>query len=416
MANRFSQLGLLGSLYTAQLIPNMFFTVALPVYLRSRGASLETVSLLSLLFLPWCFKFLWSPLVDRYGYTRWGHYRAWIFGTQSIAAVLIVICALFDVQAHLGSLVGLMLLITFFCATQDIATDAFAVGLLPVGDREVGNGIQSMGGYLGSIIGAGGMLVLLDHWAWTPTMLLLAVVMILSMMPMLGVQERSVPSPAAPEPASIWRYYGQQFSAFCQRPGMKSWLLLLVLYATGGSMGYTMLQPLMVDLGLSLGHIGWLLGIVGSGAGIGGAIAAIPLIRRLSRKWALSAIAILQAIVLLGCLLPALGLQQTVVPVVILFHVGLGFASTIMHTTFMDRTTPTTAGFDYSFQSSVSYIGGIGAAAISGLLVTHMGYPLFFGLCSLLSLLSIAVIYGCLGNIEPQSPILNPAEVASGQR
>lgn len=413
MHHRSYHLGLLGSLYTAQFIPNMFFTVALPVYLRSRGASLETVSLLSLLFLPWCFKFLWSPLVDRYGHTRWGHYRAWIFGTQSIAAILIAICAFFDVQAHLGNLVGLMLLITFFCATQDIATDAFAVGLLPVCDREVGNGIQAMGGYLGSIIGAGGMLVLLDRWAWTPTMLMLAVIMILSMMPMLGVQERLVTPSSAPAP--IWRYYSQQFSAFCQRPGMKPWLLLLMLYATGGVMGHTMLRPLMVDLGLSLGHIGWLLGIVGYAAGMGGAIAAIPLIRRLSRKRALSAIAILQALVLLGCLLPALGLQQTVAPVVILFHMGLGFVSTIMHTTFMDRTVPTTAGFDYSFQSSVSFIGGVGAAAISGLLVTHLGYPIFFGLCSLLSLLSIAVIQWGLGDIEPQVQVATPANVTLGR-
>ncbi|MGR3273699.1 MFS transporter [Acaryochloris marina NIES-2412] len=414
MANRFSQWGLLGSLYTAQFIPNMFFTVALPVYLRSRGASLETVSLLSLLFLPWCFKFLWSPLVDRYGYTRWGHYRAWIFGTQSVAAALIAICAWFNVQAHLGNLVGWMLLITFFCATQDIATDALAVGMLPVCDREVGNGIQSMGGYLGSIIGAGVMLILLDRWTWTPTMLMLAVVMVLSMIPLLTVQEQVHPANVAR--TNLWRYYGQQFWTFYQRPGMKSWLLLVLLYAMSGVMGHTMLRPLMVDLGLSLSRVGWLLGMIGYGAGMGGAIASIPLVRHLSRKQALSVIAILQGLVLLGCLLPALGFQQTVAPVVVLFHVGLGFVSTIMHTTFMDRTAPATAGFDYSFQSSVSFIGGVGAAAISGLLVTHMGYPLFFGLCSLLSLLSIAVIHGCLGNIEPQSPILNPAEVASGPR
>ena len=401
--HKVKQLGLLGSLYTSQFIPNVFFTVAIPVYLRSLGVTLETIGLLSLLFIPWGLKFLWAPLVDRYGFTRWGHYRVWIFGTQSLAAALIVVCALFNLQEHLGLLIGLMLVIALLCATQDIATDALAVGLLPASDRGLVNGVQSIGGYLGSIIGAGGMLILLDRWDWTPTMLTLALIMIVSMLPLLTVQERLYRQPAEALSASLWGYCGQQIKNFYQRPGMKAWLLVLLLYTIGGAMGHAMLRPLMVDLGFSLSEVGWLLGIASYATGILGAIAAIPCIYRLGRKQSLIIFAGLKALVLLAFLLPTVGtLTATgVYLVVLLFYLVMGLISTIMYTVFMDKSEQSVAGFDYSFQTSVTLFSEIGAAAMSGFLVTAMGYPFFFILCSGVSLLSIVVIRQGLGNMEP---------------
>jgi len=42
----------------------------MPVYLRASGVDLTTIGLYSLVGLPWTFKFLWSPLIDRYGDRR----------------------------------------------------------------------------------------------------------------------------------------------------------------------------------------------------------------------------------------------------------------------------------------------------------------------------------------------------------
>ncbi|MEO0825955.1 MAG: MFS transporter [Cyanobacteria bacterium J06635_15] len=401
--HKLKQLGLLGSLYTSQFIPNVFFTVAIPVYLRSLGATLETVGLLSILFIPWGLKVLWAPLVDRYGFTRWGHYRVWIFGTQSLAALLIAICALLDLQAHLGVLVGFMFVIAILCATQDIATDALAVGLLPASDRGLVNGVQSIGGYLGAIIGAGGMLILLDRWAWTPTMLTLALVMMVSTLPLLTVRERLYRQPMAARSASLWGYCGQQIKNFYQRPGMKAWLLVLLLYTIGGAMGHAMLRPLMVDLGFSLSEVGWLLGIASYATGILGAIAAIPCIYRLGRKQSLILFAGLKALALLAFLFPTVGTTTAtgVYLVVLLFYFVMGLISTVMYTVFMDKSEQSVAGFDYSFQTSVTLFSEISGSAISGFLVTAMGYPFFFILCSGVSLLSLVVIRQGLGNMEP---------------
>ena len=46
----------------------------------------------SALALAWVFKFLWAPLVDRYGSRRRGHFRSWILPLQ-LAAVVAAVCA-----------------------------------------------------------------------------------------------------------------------------------------------------------------------------------------------------------------------------------------------------------------------------------------------------------------------------------
>ena len=66
-ANTVKKLTLLGSLYLAQGLPDGFFRQTLPVMLRREGVSLEGIGLATLLMLPWGLKFLWAPLVDRYG-------------------------------------------------------------------------------------------------------------------------------------------------------------------------------------------------------------------------------------------------------------------------------------------------------------------------------------------------------------
>ena len=76
----------------------MFFVQALPVFMREQGASLEAVGLIYLLALPLLFKVFWSPLIDRYGYTRWGHYRFWIVLFQLLLAGVAVLCAFSSVQ------------------------------------------------------------------------------------------------------------------------------------------------------------------------------------------------------------------------------------------------------------------------------------------------------------------------------
>src|SRR6266487_2984278 len=56
--------------------------IALPAFLTYRGVDIKTVGLFSLAQAPWTFKFLWSPLMDRYGPGFLGRKRSWMIITQ----------------------------------------------------------------------------------------------------------------------------------------------------------------------------------------------------------------------------------------------------------------------------------------------------------------------------------------------
>jgi len=74
---------LLALLYFAQGLPSGLIAKALPALLRDQGVSLSLIGFTSALALPWALKFLWAPLIDRYG-TR----RQWLLGLNGLTMIL----------------------------------------------------------------------------------------------------------------------------------------------------------------------------------------------------------------------------------------------------------------------------------------------------------------------------------------
>ena len=308
-------MGLLASLYVSQYIPLMFFYEGLPVYMRQHGSSLGAIALVNLLILPVVLKFLWSPLIDRYGFTRWGHYRFWIVLFQSLVFLLTVVCAFIDIEQNLNLLIIIGFVMCIFCTSQDIAADAMAVNLLTPAEKGLGNGIQVSGHYLGAVIGSGGMLILLDKIGWQKTMLLIAFIMLVSLLPILQHREKVRIKPKQVPP--IWRDLGEFFS----RRELWLWLLVLATYTTGSSMAITMFRPLLVDLGLSAAQIGLLIGVVSYGMGTLGALLGGMTVNFLDRKRLLIVGGCFQTLIILGFLLPAWGFSS----LVILYSLGILF-------------------------------------------------------------------------------------------
>ncbi|WP_235658749.1 MFS transporter [Fischerella thermalis] len=87
---------------------------------------------------------------------------------------------------------------------------------------------------------------------------------------------------------------------------------LLVLYPLGDSMANSMFKPPLVDIGLSLEEIGWLLGVVSAGIGILGALAAGFLINPLGRKRSLIVFGVMQTIAVTAYILPTVGVTNLV--------------------------------------------------------------------------------------------------------
>ena len=374
---------LIATLYVSQAIPVGFFVIALPAILRESGASLETVSLFGALALAWVFKFLWAPLVDRFGSATRGHFRSWLLPVQTLAVISVGAIAVTDPRESLVPLAVAGSVFMLLAATQDIATDGLAVRILPADERGVGNGVQVGGFYLGQILGGGLVLFLVGRIGWSVAIVGMALLMALPLVPVWRFGE--------PAPLARPRSSGYSFGAlarFFRRPGALGWVAVLVAYRAGDAAAMRMLGPLLVDHGLTLGSIGLLTGVAASLGAMAGAILGGLLVNALGRRTSLVLFGVLHALALIGYLLPATGHVQPVVlyGVVLAAAFTGGLATAAIYTSMMDRSDPATSATDFTLQQSLCALGPMVAAILSGVVAERFGYPALFAACVLVAL------------------------------
>lgn len=390
---RFSLIGLL---YVSQAVPLGFFIVAMPAILRHQGLSLEYVGLLSAIALPWLIKFLWAPLLDRFGSTRRGHFRSWILPLQSASVLCVAAIAFIDLQTQLALLVVVGALFMLLAATQDIATDGLAVRALRPAERGPGNGIQVGGYYLGQVLGGGAVLIVFNRFGWTTSVLAMAAVLALPLIPAARFKEE----PFIQQNRKL--DFGAIHRLFRREEG-GSWLLILLLYRAGETMAVTMITPMLVDRGLSLARIGVLMGIAGSIASLSGAMVGGALIKPLGRKNSLVLFSALQALALFGLALVAMRttpMSMLYVPILTSAFSG-GMATAALYTHMMDRSSQRTAATDFTVQQSVCAVGPLVGASFSGVSAAAVGYGGHFVACALLNLLCVGIVIGWVSKRLP---------------
>jgi RhtX/FptX family siderophore transporter len=381
-----TKLALLSSLYLSQGLPFGFFTQALPVLLRERGLTLPAIGLAHLLALPWALKFLWSPLMDRYGSARLGRRRGYILPLQVLSAGLLLVLAQPGVGASIPALFVAVLLVNLLAATQDVATDGLAVTLLSPSEMGWGNGIQVAAYRVGMILGGGLMLVLFEKLGWSPTLVSLGALLLVATVPVALFRE----PPSAPPPPS-----SPSIGYWLQRPGTGRWLTLLVLYKAGEALAVGMLRPFLVDNGLGLAQVGWMLGGVGFTAGLAGALVGGALVNRLGLRGALLLFGSAQTGAVLLYALAARGVPLSVLTgVCAMEHLASGMATAALFTAMMRECRAEHAGTDYTVQASVVVLATGGAAALSGFTAQALGYSAHFSLSAVLC--ALATVFAAL--------------------
>ncbi len=183
------------SLYIAQSVPMSFFSTVVPVIMRQENYSLESIGLLQLVKLPWILKFLWAPLVDNNASTM-RQYKRWIYLSEFFYALIILHIGFFSLQTDFSLIVALMLIAFTASATQDIATDAFAILLLKKSERSLGNSMQSAGSFIGTLLGSGVLLIVYYYLGWYYLLICLALFVLLALIPLRFVK---LNEPEAPQ-------------------------------------------------------------------------------------------------------------------------------------------------------------------------------------------------------------------------
>lgn len=263
------KLGWVAGLYFAEGMPFAIFKDVLPVYFRVHGLSLTEVGLTQLLGMPWTLKVLWSPLVDRFG-----ERRQWIGGCLAAMCLLCLLIPRFDAGHLTFGLWTVLILFTVASATQDIAIDAYTIGLIDKGEEGEANGVRVSAYRTAMIVAGGGLLLLGGVVGWHAAFLLTAVSF--GVLMLLAFR-----APRIVVPIGERKRWLEPMKDWLLRPGAVSVLLFVLIYKLGDAAMGPMPKALWLDRGLGEGEIG----LVATSAGVLATVAGALIGGHLTTRW-----------------------------------------------------------------------------------------------------------------------------------
>ncbi|HYN59088.1 MAG TPA: MFS transporter [Rubrivivax sp.] len=144
---------------------------AMQAWLSMEGMDVATIGFLSLVGLPYTFKFLWAPLMDRFDLPWLGRRRGWLVLTQLALAGTLLLLAGTSPTSATRAFALLAVAVAFMSASQDVVIDAYRTDLLPARERGLGSSLNVMGYRLAMILSGGIALIWTDPnqgggWDW----------------------------------------------------------------------------------------------------------------------------------------------------------------------------------------------------------------------------------------------------------
>ena len=183
------RLATLALLYCAQGLPIGLFQVAIPAYMASLGmTAAEVGGFIAFVFLPWSFKLVAGPIMDRFTFAPMGNRRPWVLFAQSGLLLSFALLALLhpEPSSHYWYLAGLGFLSNVFGALQDVAVDGLAVDILKADERAQGNAFMYGGQIAGiSLSGALSSWALADQGLTLAASLMALCVLLILLVPLL---------------------------------------------------------------------------------------------------------------------------------------------------------------------------------------------------------------------------------------
>jgi len=361
----------------------------LPAWLRTSGVDLKTIGFFALIQLPYTWKFLWSPLLDRYAMPLLGRRRGWMLVTQLTLLASIPLFGLLNPKVDILAIVVLSTVVAFFSASQDIVLDAFRREILPDAELGLGTSIHVNAYRISSLVPGALALILADRMPWSSVYLITALFMLPGIGLTLAVRE---PALVRGRPRTLREAVVEPFHEFITRNGWGAALLVLAfifLYKLGDSMATALATPFYLDMGFTMTDIG----VIAKNAGlwasvIGGLLGGLWMVK-IGINRGLWLFGVVQLVSILGFAWLAYVNQpdRLLLAFVIAFEalgVGLGTAA---FTAYIARTTdPRYTATQYALFTSLAAVPRTVINATTGWIVERLGWFDFYLLCTVLAL------------------------------
>ena len=381
------------SLGFASGMPLFVVLTLLGAYLRKEGVNLKEIGLFSLIMIPYTWKFVWSPLVDRYNLFHLGRRRSWMLISQIAVFFSIFLLGQFSPKTSLSVIAVVSVILSFASATQDIVIDAYRREILT--DRELGLGTSLFitASRASSLVPGGLSLVIAQFLSWSDVFFITAAFMLPALVVTFFIKEPETIN----APRNLRQAIIEPFREFKDRRGLKSMFLIILFvfcYKLGDSMATALATPFYIDLHYDLLTIG----LVAKNAGlwsmlIGGILGGVIMLKTGINK-ALWYFGFGQLITILGFVILAHeGIGSDTAPSVFLLAfviiaecLGAGLGTSAFVAFLSAQTNKTYAATQFALLTSLSAVPRTFCNATTGYIVEFMGWENFFIFCTVLAI------------------------------
>lgn len=366
-------------------LPLLLTIGVLQAWMKEEGVDLAWIGLITLVQIPYSWKFIWAPILDRFTPPFLGRRRGWLLMAQLALILSIVGLGYSDPVNNAGMMVVAAMLVAFFSASQDIVIDAYRREDLPDEELGLGSSMYIYGYRLGMLLASGGGLIMADHMSFSMVYMIMAACMLPGVLTALFTPEPKV-SIGAPQTMKeavthpLVEYFSRNNAV---------WILIFILfYKIGDTMASAITTPFYLDIGFSKTEIGTVVKVFGTGATLAGAFLGGIILLRMGINRSLWIFGALQALsTACFAILARIGYSVSVLSGVIAFEnlsSGMGTAAFVA---FMASiTNKKFTATQYALLTSLIGIPRAMASSVTGFMVKYVGWESFFVVCALIAI------------------------------
>lgn len=397
--------------FTAGL-PMYFLLQLIPAWLRTENVDLKTIGFFGFVLLPYSFKYLWAPVLDRYIPPILGRRRGWMIISQLVITVFMLALGFFNPEFNIDIILYLCLAVGFFGATQDIALDAYRRELLEDDELGLGNAYYANAYRVAGFIPGGLSLILADYVSWPIVFFSTAAFMLVGVFQTLWIKEIITDELV---PKTLKEAVVEPFKEFFKRDGVKTGLLILsfiFFYKFGDVMATALLTPFYLDVGFSKTVIGTVAKGVGLWSMIVGGTLGGMLMYKIGINKSLWIFGFVQLGSILGfAALNEIGPNELALSAVVAFeYLGVGLGSAALMAFIAKSTNKKFTGTQLALLTSLfsipkSFTGIIAGVLIEGVKESDgflyellgstqaIGYTNFFFVCTVCALPGMILLF-----------------------